>query len=249
MNSDLLVSNYHLCIDQGNSSTKVGVFDGHNLIFAKIFNDLTIIELKSVLLNYSCKACILSSVITLNESLIDFLTNKFEKFIELNQSTNIPIKNKYKTPETLGKDRLAAVVGASYLQPNRNILVIDAGTAITYDFIDAQKNYLGGNIAPGIDLRLKALHHFTQKLPLVNAEVETPLLGNNTQSAILSGAIYGVVFEIDGYIDTFQNKYSNLSTFLTGGSTFYIDTKVKNAIFAEKNLVLIGLNRILQYNV
>jgi len=141
------------------------------------------------------------------------------------------------------------VVGASFLCPDCEILVIDAGTAITYDFIDSKKVYWGGNIAPGLDLRLRALHEFTQKLPLVSVKNETPFIGNSTDSAILSGVIYGIVFEIDGYINELKIKYPQLSTFLTGGSTFYFAAKLKNAIFAERNLVLIGLNRILQYNV
>ena len=155
----------------------------------------------------------------------------------------------YETPETLGKDRLAAVVGASFLKPGKDILVIDAGTAITYDFINSKKQYLGGNIAPGINLRLRSLHEFTQRLPLVQVNSESPLLGVDTNSALVSGALYGIVFEIDGYISTLKIKYPQLSVFLTGGSTFYFDTKLKSPIFAEKNLVLIGLNRILQYNV
>jgi type III pantothenate kinase len=188
-------------------------------------------------------------VVSNNELLVKELNSKIHRLIELTHKTEIPVENKYSTPETLGKDRLAAIVGAAYLKPGSDILVIDAGTAITYDFIDSNRNFLGGNIAPGIDLRLRSLHEFTQKLPIVEPKTESPFLGDSTESAILSGALYGIVFEIDGYIDALKIKYPQLSTFLTGGSTFYFDTKLKNAIFAERNLVLIGLNRILQYNV
>ena len=198
---------------------------------------------------YDVKQCILSSVVNDNESLLSVLRSKVAKVIELDHVTPLPIINNYKTPETLGKDRLAAVVGANFIMPNTNVLVIDAGTAITYDFIDANNVYWGGNIAPGITLRLRSLHEFTQKLPLVEVLNESTLLGYDTNSALISGALNGVIFEIDGYINHLKIKYTKLSTFLTGGSIFYFDTKLKSAIFAEKNLVLIGLNRILQYNV
>jgi len=239
----------NLCIDQGNSSTKVGVFDQSELVeysSFKVFDKGAVLNLFD---RFEIEACILSSVISENLELINDLKNRTGFLIELSHHTPIPIENRYETPETLGKDRLAAVVGAAFLKPDSDILVVDAGTAITYDFIDSSQVYHGGNIAPGFDLRLRSLHEFTQKLPLVEAKTESPLLGNTTQSAIVSGALHGIVFEIDGYINALKINYPQLSTFLTGGSTFYFDTKLKSAIFAERNLVLIGLNRILQYNV
>lgn len=239
----------NLCIDQGNSSAKIAVFEGDTLVELIVIESLNISELQNILDKYNVENCIISSVISDNIEINDFLNANVDRFIRLNHLTPIPVNNKYLTPETLGKDRLAAVVAADYLNPGSNNLVIDAGTAITFDFIDSNKNYLGGNIAPGLDMRLAALHQFTDKLPLVKAKAECQLLGNDTESALLGGAISGVVFEIDGYINELRNKYSQLSVFLTGGSIFYFDNKLKNAIFAEKNLVLIGLNRILQYNV
>jgi type III pantothenate kinase len=161
----------------------------------------------------------------------------------------LPIRSSYQTPETLGKDRLAAVVGAAFLQPDMDILVIDAGTAVTYDCIDASGVYHGGNIAPGVEMRLKALHTFTQKLPLVKVNANVDFLGKDTQSAIQAGVLYGVVLEIDGYIERLMLKYPKLSVFLTGGSAVLFDNKLKSRIFADKNLVLTGLNRILQHNV
>ncbi|MEI8086383.1 MAG: type III pantothenate kinase [Paludibacter sp.] len=239
----------NLCIDQGNSSTKVGIFDNdilHELFVYEVFNTNEAWKLVS---NFSIDNCIISSVINENRELLDVLKSNSSNFISLCHNTAIPIENRYETPETLGNDRLAAVVGAAYLKPNNDVLVIDAGTAITYDFIDANGVYWGGNIAAGINLRLQSLHEFTKKLPLVEITIESPLIGNNTKTALISGALHGIVFEMDGYITSLKTKYPQLSTFLTGGSTFYFDTKLKNAIFAEKNLVLIGLNRILQYNV
>jgi len=239
----------NLCIDQGNSSTKAGLFNHDKLIECFNYDQFGEDELSELLAKFPVIKCIISSVLSNNQEIVETLKKKIEFTIELTHETCMPIENRYSTPETLGKDRLAAVVGASYLKPDTDILVIDAGTAITYDLIDSTKTYLGGNIAPGLMLRLRSLHEFTQKLPLVIPKKESPFIGNTTESAILSGALYGIVFEIDGYIDALKIKYPQLSTFLTGGSTFYFDTKLKNAIFAERNLVLIGLNRILQYNV
>ena len=239
----------NLCIDQGNSSTKIGIFNQSILVEFASFENFEIAEVSELLVRHTINACILSSVILDNNNLLVYLKDKFPDLIILSHLTPVPIENRYKTPETLGKDRLAVVVGASFLKPNTDILVVDAGTAITYDLIDANKVYLGGNIAPGLNLRLRSLHEFTQKLPLIEAQENSPLLGIDTSSAIMSGALYGIIYEIDGYINTLKFKYPQLSVFLTGGSIFYFDTKLKNAIFAERNLVLIGLNRILQYNV
>jgi len=239
----------NLCIDQGNSSTKVGLFNQERLIGSLNYDQFGKEELSALFDKFSFKRCILSSVVGENQELVGELQSKINNYLELTHLTALPIENTYSTPETLGKDRLAAVVGAAYLKPGEDILVIDAGTAITFDFINASGQYIGGNIAPGLNMRLRSLHEFTYKLPEVEPKTESPLLGESTESAILSGALYGIVFEIDGYIDALKIKYPQLSTFLTGGSTFYFDNKLKNAIFAERNLVLIGLNRILLYNV
>jgi len=239
----------NLCIDQGNSSTKVGIFNHNDLIESFNFVNFGTNEIKELLIKFLIDSCILSSVIHENKDIKRILEENTQNFIELTHKTVVPIENRYLTPETLGKDRLAAVVGAAFLKPESDILVIDAGTAITYDFIDSNQVYFGGNIAPGLNIRLRSLHESTQKLPLVEPNAESPFLGDTTNKALISGSIYGIVFEIDGYINALKIKYPQLSTFLTGGSTFYFDTKLKNAIFAEKNLVLIGLNRILQYNV
>lgn len=239
----------NLCIDQGNSSTKVGLFEGDKFVENKIFKCFGIPEIGGLFKDYPIDMCIFSSVASYEDLVINELSSRVKTFIELSAETPISITNAYKTPETLGKDRLAAVVGASFLKPDTDILVIDAGSAITYDFIDKNKLYHGGNISPGVDLRFKALHYFTDKLPLVKLEEEVSFLGDDTKSAILSGVINGICFEMDGYINSLRSEYHDLSAFLTGGDTIYFANKLKNAIFANTNLVLIGLNRILQYNV
>lgn len=179
----------------------------------------------------------------------------------LNHLTPIPIRNLYSTPETLGTDRLASVTGAYYEAMKHNndeptdVLVIDMGTAITYDIIDAAGNYLGGNISPGVAMRLKALHHFTEKLPLVEfshksftAPDEVFAIGDSTSSAILNGVIQGVKFEIKGVIEQLLLKYPRLLIFLTGGDYINFEEQLKKRIFADKFLVAKGLNIIRQYN-
>ncbi len=239
----------NLCIDRGNSRTKTGVFSNEKLISTNIFEQFGIEQLANIFKEYPVQNVILSGVVDTDIVVKNYLKNRSIFFIELSHETKLPFENNYLTPETLGKDRLAAIAGAAWLKPDTDILVIDAGTAITYDFIDAKGIYHGGNIAPGIGMRARALNEFTSKLPLIEPSSEYSLLGNDTASAINAGIIQGVVFEIDGYIQTLKNKYPELSTFLTGGSIFYFDKKLKNSIFAEKFLVLFGLNRILQYNV
>ena len=239
----------NLCIDQGNSSTKVGVFDDNVLIDYFAIEELSEVEIEKLFERFSIDACIISSVTMKYDELLDILNKKNIFLVQLDHHTAVPIVNKYETPHTLGKDRLAAIVGAVYLEPETDLLIVDAGTAITYDLVVANGVYWGGNIAPGLSMRLRSLHEFTQKLPLVAPVVDSPLIGNSTNSALISGALHGIVFEIDGYINALKIKYPKLSVFLTGGSIFYFDTKLKSPIFAERNLVLIGLNRILQYNV
>lgn len=240
---------YQLCIDQGNSNTKIAVFEANKLIEFKIFKDLTIGGLNDILQQFPVTACIISSVTDQNNELIHFLKQRIRSFIVLDHKTLVPFENRYTTPETLGKDRIAAIAGAIYLKPDTDMIVIDAGTAITYDFVDAKGVFHGGNIAPGLEMRLRSLNEFTKKLPLVEAETDVPFLGTDTKTAILSGVINGIIFEINGYFDRLKFKYPELSIYLTGGSTFYFYSKLKNPIFAEKYLVLIGLNRILQFNV
>jgi type III pantothenate kinase len=170
--------------------------------------------------------------------------------------TPVPIVNKYDTPHTLGQDRLAAAVGAKSLCPNENLLIIDAGSAITYDFVTDKGEYMGGNIAPGIKMRFTILQRMTKKLPLVETEENEliPLFGKNTRDAIAAGVIRGIAYEVKGYMRTLREKMDHFHTFLTGGNAPYILNNVrtsrteKREIRYEKNLVLIGLNTILIHN-
>ena len=194
-------------------------------------------------------ACILSSVSAVDQSVIDVFMQKAAHFMELTAETPVPIRNLYKTPETLGKDRLAAVVGAFSLFPNKDILVIDAGTALTIDFIDSEGNYHGGNISPGLNMRFRALHDYTKKLPLLSQECEYQLIGDTTASAIASGVKNGIIFEVEGYINHFVKKFPQLVTILTGGDGIFFENKINKHIFAEPNLVFFGLEKIVLNNV
>jgi type III pantothenate kinase len=184
-----------------------------------------------------------------SREIIDYLGNLYETCIELDHSTPIPLENSYRTPETLGYDRIAAAVGAYTIYPGKNVLVIDAGTAITYDIVTSEGTFVGGNISPGLDIRFKSLNKYTNRLPQLERPGEKPgLLGSSTSEAIQSGIVNGLLFEVDGFIEAFKGKYAKLQVVLTGGDAKYFEGKLKSSIFVDLNLNLIGLNRILEHN-
>jgi type III pantothenate kinase len=161
----------------------------------------------------------------------------------------MPVVSLYKTPETLGLDRLAAAIGAHGLFPDEDLLVIDAGTAITFDLIERNGTFAGGNISPGLRIRFRALHEFTKKLPLIEASDDFQVIGQSTEEAIRAGVINGMVFEIDGTIDLIRKKIPEIRPVLTGGDAHFFERRLKNPIFVKFEVTLIGLNRILEYNV
>ena len=237
-----------LIIDIGNTVAKLVAFDGDEPVEEiKTSND-TLADLPAFARKYHFTCGIVGSVIGVPETVEEKLKGLPFPILHFTPDTPIPICNKYKSPETLGSDRLAAAVGASILKPEKDILIIDAGTCITYDVIDASRNYWGGNIAPGMQMRLHALHEYTVRLPLVQAEGEVPGLGYNTETAIRSGVLRGMKYEIEGYIKSMRAKYPHLLVFLTGGDKINFDTNIKNSIFADKFIVPRGLNKILDYN-
>ena len=236
----------NLTIDIGNSSVKYAVFEDGNMLFHDRISIQRLKEIRQKVNPHQPEQCIVCSTadITLQKSTICNLCNKV---VLLDHNTPIPIRNLYKSPRTLGMDRLAAVVGA-FCKVHGNALVIDMGTAITYDFINAEGEYLGGNISAGLDMRLHALNEHTARLPLIDVEGPHPSIGTTTDTAIRCGAIDGIRFEIEGYIRKFSLKYTNLSVFLTGGDLIYFDKEIKKRIFADDFLVMEGLNNIITYN-
>ncbi len=239
----------NLIIEQGNTSSKVAVYKNGQIKASFVYKEFGVSVVAELFGKYAFSKGIFSTVVDADEELVAFLRSKLQFFVFLDENVALPIKVEYETPKTLGKDRLAAVVGANYLQPGKNLLVIDAGTAITYEMIEASGVFLGGNISPGMTTRFRALNHFTKKLPLVTEEDDIPLIGTSTETAIQAGVVNGIVYEMDGYIDELKIKYPDLLVFLTGGHSFYFERRLKNSIFADINLVLTGLNRILEYNV
>lgn len=238
----------NLIIDIGNTTTKLAVFDKNTLVEVFYDSDRTFNFLLDICREYYIERGIVASVVDIDRRMHKRLQDCAIPWLWLGPKTSLPIKNLYKSPDTLGYDRIAAVVGASEQFPDRDILVIDAGTALTYEFIDSKGCYHGGNISPGMHMRLKALNQYTGKLPLITAEGNTPLLGYDTETAMRSGVRKGMEYEITGYINTLKHKYPELLVFLTGGDDFSFDTSIKNVIFADRFLVLKGLNRILNYN-
>ncbi len=198
---------------------------------------------------FDISSCIISSTSVIPEWLPNLLkAHRINDIHIFDSTTPLPITNRYHTPSTLGTDRLASVIGGYYISGKKNpVLCIDCGTAITYDFINSRGEYLGGNISPGLDLRFRSLHDYTGRLPLVNINGQTPELGDSTHTAIRSGVKIGIINEINGYIDKYQEKFPNIYIYFTGGNSLDFEYPSKKRIFAERNLVLIGLNIILAY--
>ena len=238
----------NLIIDIGNTLTKLALFDKNNLVRQKTVPNLSANELINFIIDpHNIDSAILSAVKNYPEALKNYCIDNFY-FIGLTEETAIPLLNRYQTPETLGRDRIAAATGANHLFPDQHILVIDAGTCITYDYINNKNVFPGGSISPGIDIRFKALHTFTGNLPLVTREEESPLTGNSTQQSILSGVMHGIYAEMEGVIRMYIKKYPDIKVILTGGDVIYFEKRLKNKTFAFPNLVLTGLNIILDYN-
>ena len=239
----------NLVIDRGNTQIKFGIFDQGKLIYfdsALFFDKKMIMELVQ---EYQIMQAILSSVVKEgNDTLLNTLHECIPYVMELTHESKLPFSWTYQSKSTMGKDRLAAVAGGLAIFPQTDLLVIDAGTAITYEVVTANQNYLGGNISPGLQMRFKALHHFTSKLPLLSPQEDTPIVGNDTDEAIRAGVQYGMLHEIDGLIQHLSDTYPSLKTVITGGDAEFFARKLKNPIFVHPNLVLIGLNRILENN-
>jgi len=237
-----------LVIDIGNTLVKTGLFEKKQLLETKISPELTLGFITSIAdQNKTITSVIISSVKEVPAEIIKYLRKKFS-FIELSESIAIPITNLYKTPGSLGKDRLAGIVAVHSLYPTENVLVIDAGTCITYDSINAKGEYYGGSISPGLNMRFKALHTFTEKLPLVSLINFNELIGTDTNESILSGVINGLIAETDTIIERYKKLYSPLKIIICGGDSQFLVNRLKNSIFAIPDLVLIGLNEILDYN-
>ncbi len=239
----------NIVIDAGNTAIKIGVFKGVELVYKKALdNSVLASEIETILRQFpEVKQGILSSVSSLKSENVKVLQKKINLMI-LDANTAMPFSNLYKTPTTLGVDRLALIAAAVGQYPRQHVLVIDAGTCITYDFKDANECYYGGGIAPGLQLRYKSLHAHTAKLPLLDVTPPTHFIGDSTEQAIHAGVVLGVIYEIEGVIEQYCNTYGDLTVILTGGDAHFLSKRLKNSIFATSNFLLEGLNYILAFN-
>ena len=227
-------------IDIGNTKTKYAQFVG-DCIKEKGFCNTE--ETSKIVCVYSekVKNIMLSSVKPIPDLVLSKSKNKDCKLIVLSSELQMPFKTSYNSPKTLGSDRLALIAGAVSVFPNRPVLIIDAGTCITFDFVDSKKNHLGGAISPGLQMRLNALKSQTSALPAVNLREPHKLIGDSTVNSILSGVVNGAIKELDGTIDTYKKRYPGTIVVITGGDLGFFDKKLKNSIFADEDILLKGM--------
>ncbi len=237
----------NLIIDMGNTAAKVAVYKGNERVSLYRVKDLNNEELRKKLASFKIDKAIICSVRKGSDPASDLLPFRIPYIHNLSSKSRLPFRIEYDTPETLGPDRLAAVAGASFMWPGSDVLIIDAGTAITYDYL-AGKTFRGGNISPGMGIRFKALNKFTGRLPLVEASEIFTFPGRNTTDAIVAGVISGIIYEINEYIRTFEKKYSQVKVVLTGGDGEFLRNKISHNVTLMPDIVIDGLNNILEYN-
>jgi type III pantothenate kinase len=235
-----------LIIDIGNTAVKTALFEDKQLVSSAVLDTYALQNILVFVGSHTISSAIISSVTALNpdtEKIIQHFNALF-----LNENTPLPITIDYKTPNTLGRDRIAAVVGASVLFPKQDVLVFDAGTCLTIDFVNKEKVYKGGRISPGIMMRYKALNQFTNKLPLCEFTESSMLLGDDTNSSIISGVQQGILAEVRDIINVYKKENKKTVIAVTGGDCFFFEKELKSSIFANPFLVMEGLNEILDYN-
>ena len=238
----------NLVIDIGNTKVKYAVFEGYKLIFdEKTEAEKFFLKTKELFKTFSkIDNAIVSSVKKLDKEIENL--SLFCHVYVLTNKTNAPFKNKYLSQNTLGADRIAVVAAAFYAYSNKNTLIIDAGTCITYDFINELGEYLGGAISPGLLMRYRAMHNQTDGLPLLEINDISDHIGNTTKSSMHSGVVNGTTLEIDGVITQYKHRFKDLTVILTGGDAHFFAKRLKNSIFANRKFLLEGLNYLLEYN-
>lgn len=237
----------NLIVDIGNTSTKLAVFKDNKKLSVSRINDLSCEEFEKKLTDKKLSKVIVSSVKRLPQFVADLLVSNIPFVHMLSHKSKLPFRIEYETPESLGSDRIAGIAGAYNQFPSKDILIIDAGSAITYDFLNGTV-YKGGNISPGIEMRFKALHKFTSRLPLLSVRENYTFPGLNTNDAILAGVLNGSIYEINEYIRTFEKKHKECKIILTGGDSGYLKDKLNRQVIYLPDIVIDGLNYILEYN-
>ena len=238
----------NLVVDIGNTLLKLAVFDGGRLVAQQCVGELREETFAGLLGGARAARAVVASTRGEAPAIVEAVRRHTDNLLEFTPATPVPIGNAYLTPATLGRDRLAAAVGAATLYPGRNALIVDFGTAVTLDFVSADGVFRGGCISPGMAMRFRALHEYTAALPLCDATDSAELLGRTTDEAVRLGVMNSLAFEIEGYIARMQGEIEDLCVIFTGGDTNFFAKRIKNTIFANCNLVFWGLNRILEYN-
>ncbi|MEG1700725.1 MAG: type III pantothenate kinase [Alistipes sp.] len=236
----------NLIVDRGNSLVKLAVMDAGNIVTQRCVEQLDASLLDALTADYPITQAIVASTCGNSDELLALLRARVHRVVEFTPQTPVPIHNAYRSPETLGCDRLAAAVGATVLYPGRNVLIVDFGTAVTIDLVSADNTFRGGCISPGMQLRFRALHDFTAALPLCAASQSEELLGLTTRAAIEQGVMNSLTFEIEGYITRMVDEIDDLCVIFTGGDAKFFVKRIKNTIFANCNLVFCGLDRIVE---
>mgnify|MGYP000786591302 FL=1 len=238
----------NLVVDIGNTLVKLAVFDRGEIVFQRCVERLHPSMLGELLEGRRAAKAVVASTRGEADDVIETVRPYADYLLEFTSQTPVPVANAYHTPETLGRDRLAAAVGATVLYPGRNVLIVDFGTAVTIDLVTADNTFRGGCISPGVTMRFRALHDYTAKLPLCAATGGEGLSGLTTEEAIELGVMNGIAFEIEGYVTRMREKIDGLRVIFTGGDAKFFVKRIKNTIFANCNLVFCGLNRILEHN-
>ena len=237
-----------LCFDFGNTRMKCAVLNDSNIIELITLDEEDVLsQIQNLIEKYSPSKSILSSVIDHEQKIEDLLSSQ-TRFHKLSSTSNLPFTSPVGKPETIGADRLALSAAAVHYYPGKNNLVIGLGSCITYNFINKYNQFLGGSISPGMEMRFKALSTFTAKLPMVKADWNFPLIGYDTRTNITSGVIFGMIAEIDGVIDAYNQQFSNFNVLLTGGDSPYFARHLKNRIFADPEMIFKGLFAISECN-
>ena len=237
----------NLVVDSGNSFSKVGLFENDAIIDRFQFKKLTLNDIEQIFFQRKIKNSIFSNVGEPNNKVLKFLRQN-SNLVNFNSKLKIPFTNKYSSVDTLGNDRVGLVSQASKLYSNKNILIIDIGTSITYDFLNEKNEYLGGSISPGLSMRFKALNNHTHNLPLAEKIKIDSFIGSSTNSSIISGVINGTLGEINYISNLYKNKFKKIMIILTGGDSNFLFNHIKNGILADSNFLLSGLNLLLELN-
>ena len=236
-----------LCFDFGNTRLKAGVFTNGLFLEEISFDNDSIESISSAVEKYNPEKTILASVVHHNPEIETFLASK-TRFHKLTSESKINFKIAVGKQETIGTDRLALMAATCAEFPGKNNLIIGIGTCITYNFINTQSQFLGGAISPGMEMRFKAMHDYTAKLPLVSLDKNLPLIGYDTKTNLQSGVIFGITNEINGFIEKYEEKFGNFNAVLTGGDAPYFASQLKSRIFADIYFLYKGLYALSELN-